>query len=133
MIKTFSIQTTEKRELIDITEQVDDIIAESNIEDGICVLYTPHATGALIVNENENGLKKDIMRYLETLVPKNDYKHNKIDNNAEAHILSSILGTERTFVIQNGEVIRGTWQNIFFVELDGPRPSREIVVKILKA
>lgn len=133
MITKFQIKTNKKRELIDVTDRVLEIISASGIKEGICAVYVPHATAALIVNENEMGLKEDILKFLENLVPKNDYLHNHIDNNAEAHIISSVLGTNRTFIVNDGELIRGTWQNIFFVELDGPRQSRQVIVKTISS
>ena len=132
MQKIIELNTSKKRELVDITQPVEEFVQNSNVKDGICVVYVPHATGALIVNENEAGLKEDILNFIEKLVPKNQYLHNRIDDNAEAHIVSSIIGTEKTFIIEKGELIRGTWQNIFFVELDGPRKNRQVAIKVIK-
>lgn len=131
MQEIFEISTDKKRELIDITQHIEEFVKNSKVDNGICIVYVPHATAALLVNENEEGLKEDILNFIEKLVPKSDYKHNRIDDNAEAHIASSIIGTEKTFVIENSKLLKGAWQNIFFVELDGPRNSRRIIIKII--
>jgi secondary thiamine-phosphate synthase enzyme len=124
---TFS--TKAPREFIDLTGQVEELVVRSKVPDGFCLIFAPHATAALYLNENERRLKADILDFLEWLVKDKTYKHNLIDNNAQAHILSSLIGTSITLPIENGRLVRGTWQNIFFVELDGPRSQREVIVK----
>ncbi len=125
------IKTTTRTELIDITDQVRVIIKESGIKDGICVISTRHTTSGIIINENERGLRRDIMDMLESLVPENkSYAHNQIDNNADAHLRAVILGMSEIIPIENGHPVLGTWQSIFFVELDGPR-TRNVNIKII--
>lgn len=123
--------TDKKYQLVDITTKVKEKVYPSEVENGLCVVSVPHATAGLIVNENEAGVKEDILNRIQALAPDNiSYQHNRIDNNAQAHVISSIIGTDKTFIIENGEMVRGTWQNIFFVELDGPHAKRRVVVKI---
>ncbi|MFA4934323.1 MAG: secondary thiamine-phosphate synthase enzyme YjbQ [Candidatus Methanoperedens sp.] len=125
------IHTTTRTELIDITDRMRAIVKESGVKDGICIISTPHTTGGIIVNENERGLRTDILGMLETLVPENkNYAHNSIDNNAHAHLRAVILGNSATIPIEDSHLILGTWQSIFFVELDGPR-NRSVNVKII--
>ncbi|HEY9245665.1 MAG TPA: secondary thiamine-phosphate synthase enzyme YjbQ [Candidatus Methanoperedens sp.] len=125
------IRTTKNTELVDITDSVRKIVQESRIRDGLCVISTSHTTGGIIINENENGLKKDIIEMLEGLVPENkNYAHDMIDNNAHSHLRAVLIGASESLPIENGHLILGTWQSIFFVELDGPR-NRRINVKIL--
>lgn len=125
------IQTTTRTELIDITDRVRAVVKESGIKDGICVISTRHTTSGITVNENERGLRNDILEMLETLVPEHkNYAHNRIDNNADAHLRAVLLGNSATIPIEDGHLVLGTWQSIFFVELDGPR-NRSVNVKII--
>ncbi len=127
------IQTTTKTELIDITDRVRALVRESGIKDGICVITTRHTTSGIIVNENERGLRGDILDMLGSLVPEDrNYAHNSIDNNADAHLRAVLLGMSETIPIEDGHLVLGTWQSIFFVELDGPR-NRTINVKMIKS
>lgn len=126
------IQTTTRTELIDITDRVRAAVKESGAENGICVISTRHTTAGIIINENERGLRSDILDMLETLVPENkSYAHNQIDNNADAHLRAVLLGASAVIPVEDGHPVLGTWQSIFFVELDGPR-TRHVDVKILK-
>jgi len=131
-MQKISFPTHSKLEIIDITADVEKIISSFGLFDGLCLVFCPHATSALYVNENESGLKEDILNFLQKLVPFGDYRHNMIDDNAQAHILSSLIGTSLTLPVQGGKILRGRWQNIFFVELDGPRSMREVIVEIVK-
>jgi secondary thiamine-phosphate synthase enzyme len=100
------------------------------IKNGVCVISAPHATAAVIANEHENGLMKDILQKIEEQFPKSSrYAHNAIDDNADAHLAAAFLGHSRTFPIVDGKLVRGTWQNIFLVELDGPRSRREVYLQ----
>jgi secondary thiamine-phosphate synthase enzyme len=131
-MQKITFATELKRELVNITYEVEKLVSSSKVSDGLCLIFAPHATCALYLNEDEDGLKEDILDFLQELVPDKAYKHNIIDNNAQAHILSSLIGTSITLPVKDGRIVRGTWQNIFFVELDGPRLRREVIVKIVK-
>ena len=127
------IQTTTQTELIDITDRVRNVVKESGITDGICIISTRHSTSSIIINENERGLRNDILEMLEDLVPENkSYAHNQIDNNAHAHLRAVLLGMSEVVPVEEGHLVLGTWQQIFFVELDGPR-KRTINIKIVKS
>jgi len=127
------IQTKTRTELIDITDRVRAVVKDSGIKDGICVITTPHTTCGIIVNENESGLRADILDVLESLVPENKkYAHNSIDDNAEAHLRAVLLGNSEMIPIEDGHLLLGTWQSIFFAEFDGPR-NRTVHVKIIEA
>ena len=127
------ILTTTRTELIDITDRVRSLVKEGGIKNGICVISTCHTTCGIIVNENERGLRADILDLLEALVPENKkYAHNSIDNNADAHLRAVLLGNSETIPIEDEHLVLGTWQSIFFVELDGPR-DRIVNVKLIKA
>lgn len=130
-IRTFSISSQNRYQLVDITEQVEEAIAKSKIKDGLCLVFVPHSTAAIILTENESGLKNDWLKILKKLVEGEDFEHNRIDDNADSHILSGLLGQGKTLPIENGRLVRGTWQQIFLVELDGPR-TRRVNIKIVK-
>lgn len=131
--KTINLSTTTQYALVDITNEVEKVAFESGVRNGLCVINIPHATAALILNENEEGLKGDIMDKIQELAPGEGhfYSHNRIDDNARAHIISAIIGAEKTLIIEDGRLVLGTWQQIFFVELDGPRPQRRVLVKVI--
>jgi len=96
------------------------------------MVSVPHATAALIVNEHEQGLLQDLLARIEALFPESSqYRHNAIDDNADAHVAAAFLGHNRAFPVTGGKVIRGTWQNLFLVELDGPRSRREVIVQVI--
>jgi len=131
MPKEFLVSTKNRYQLIDITEKVEEIIRESKIKEGICLIFTPHSTAGIILTENENGLKEDWLSLFKKLTSGIDFLHNQIDDNADSHILSGLLGQEKVLAIQDGELIRGTWQQIFLVEFDGPR-NRKVIVKTIE-
>jgi conserved hypothetical protein TIGR00149 len=130
--KVLKIETKKKIELIDITSDVDSFVKESNVKNGYCLIFAPHATAAIIANENERGLINDIIRKIKEEFPQEyNWEHDRIDDNAYAHLASSFIGSSKVFPIIDGKLIRGTWQNIFLVELDGPRFIRNVVLQII--
>jgi secondary thiamine-phosphate synthase enzyme len=115
-------------ELVNITEQVQSEAAKAKIKNGIALVFAPHATGSIIICEDEPGLKKDVIDTVKKLFPKNaGYEHDRIDDNAHAHLISSFLGCSKAILIENGKLILGTWQSIFFLETDGPRARRVVI------
>ena len=126
------IKTSKKIEIVDITDKVREIVEKHDVTDGIVVVYTKHTTTAIIINENESGLKEDIISILEKLVPSRaGYMHDRIDNNADSHLRAILLGNSVVVPITNGRLDLGTWQRIMFIELDGPR-VRRVVVKVIE-
>ena len=96
------------------------------------MVSVPHATAAILANEHETGLMRDMLARIDALFPESGaYEHNAIDDNADAHIAAAFLGHSRSFPVSNAELVRGNWQNIFLVELDGPRSRREVVVQVM--
>jgi len=132
-MEEFSFSTTRNEEIIDITNQVQNIVKSSKIREGICLVYTPHATAAIIINENwDPSVCEDLLSSLSRIVPKRaNYKHDKVDNNAAAHIKSAMLGPSETLTFKDGKLILGQWQSIMFCEFDGPRQNRRIIVQLL--
>lgn len=131
MFEKFSIRTGKRTEFIDITHQIENYILEQNIEEGLCVVFVPHTTAGVTINENADPtVVEDIIMELEKIVPFDDnYKH--FEGNSAAHIKSSLMGTSTNIIIENGKLKLGTWQGIYFTEFDGPR-NRDFYVKIIQ-
>lgn len=130
--KMLTLSTREKHQLIDITRNVEEIVSDSDIQEGLCLVHASHATAAIVCNENENGLIHDILGKVKEMFPPDAaYHHDRIDDNASGHIASALIGASRTFPVSSGRLVRGTWQNIFLLELDGPRARRSVDVHII--
>lgn len=128
-IKKFSIRSTAHSQLININQQVQQILIESGISEGICVIYVPHTTAAVTINENTDpNVPRDINDALNKVIPWADnYAHS--EGNSAAHIKASLIGASEIILVENGRLVLGTWQSIFFCEFDGPR-TRQVYVKI---
>ena len=126
--KEFSFSTRKQREVIDVTDQVLDAVGKSGIKNGLLIAQLPHATASLVLNENEGGLKQDLLNKLDDFAPvRGGYQHDRIDDNAHAHLKSAFIGSSRVLPIADGRVVRGTWQNFLVIEQDGPRTRRLVV------
>ncbi len=121
------ISTTKSREILDITPQVRAVVGNSGIKSGICLVYTMHTTTAIIVNEAEDGLLKDIVDKMDEILPRSGYRHGE---NGPAHVQASLLGSSVVLPVEDSALILGSWQRILFVELDGPR-RRRVGVKVI--
>lgn len=127
----FELRTSKRRELVDITEKVEKIVENSKVKNGICLIFLPHATAAIMLEEAEGGLIRDIEESIERNFPRGaGYEHDRIDDNADSHIASGFIGQSRVYPIKNGRIVRGTWQRALLVELDGPR-HRKVVVTVI--
>ena len=125
--RTLAVSSSSRHQLIDITRDVTRFVEDSGVSDGILMVSVPHATAAIMANENERGLLRDILTKISEDFPQSSqYAHNRIDNNADAHLAATFLGHSRTFPVEDYRLVRGMWQNIFVVELDGPRTRREV-------
>jgi len=123
--KEITFSTRQQREIVDLTDEVLEAARESGIRNGLLVVQLPHATAALALNEGEEGLKRDLLEKLDDLVEvRGGYQHDRIDDNAHAHLKSALVGTSAVLPIVDGQIIRGTWQNFLIVEQDGPRRRR---------
>lgn len=126
---SFKIDTNNKFEIIDITSKINNLI---DIEDGIVSIFSRHSTSAIVVNENEKGLLQDFEFMLNNLVSdKFSYSHDRIDNNASSHLRSFLLSSSESLPIKNSKLDLGTWQSVFFVELDGPRRPRTVTLTMV--
>lgn len=124
----FRIRTSRKYQVIDITSQVAEAVRKADVAEGICCVYVPHATAAVVVNENDDPqVCEDLLDALGRLIPEGIWRHDRVDNNAAAHIKASILGPSETIPVRAGRLLLGTWQAVMLVELDGPRERRLIV------
>ena len=120
--QTLSVPTRQRNQMIDITADVSAAIAKSGVDSGIAVVYCPHTTAAITINENADpDVIHDILLTLEELIPHihKGYRHG--EGNSDAHVKSSLIGASQTILIQNGRPKLGTWQGIYFCEFDGPR------------
>ncbi|NAS88450.1 hypothetical protein C4E24_01740 [ANME-1 cluster archaeon AG-394-G21] len=130
-MERIQIQTKGNSEVMDITGEVKGIVKRKGVDSGICVVFTRHTTTGITINENESGLKRDILTFLNELIPKSGgYAHDRIDNNAHSHLRSVVLGSSVTIPVEGGDLALGTWQGILFIECDGPR-RREACVKVI--
>jgi len=130
--RTLTVSSSSRQQLIDITREVIRFVNDSRVTDGILMVSVPHATAAIVANENERGLLNDILTRIREIFPQSfEYSHNQIDDNADAHLAATFLGHSRTFPVENHQLVRGTWQNIFVVELDGPRTRREVHLSLV--
>lgn len=126
----FSIRTGKQQEMVDITDRVSDLVKRSGIGDGMCLVYVPHATAAVVINENADpNVCEDILDSLRGLIPDGKWRHDRIDDNAAAHIKATVLGPSETVPVRSGRLRLGTWQSIMLVELDGPR-ERTVIVEV---
>ena len=122
-----TIQTTKHKEVIDITDEVNELIEKKGIKDGLCVLFLTHTTAALTTADLDPGTDLDHLDAFEAMVPKLAYRHPHDPSHTGDHILSALIGTSLTIPIEDGKLTLGTWQRVVLVEFSGPRP-REIVV-----
>ena len=133
MAEVFTLNTSQAKECIDITAQVRDIVRKSGAKTGLCHVTVLHATAALAVNENDDpNIGVDLITALDRAIPDHaGWLHDRVDNNAQAHIKAAILGPAEILPIQDGDLLLGTWQGIMLIELDGPRSKRRVAVTIL--
>ena len=129
---SLTINSKSRFHIIDITGIVNKKIKDSKINCGIINIFSKHSTSAIVINENESGLGVDIENKLYDLIPPNqDYSHDVIDNNCDSHLKSFFLGSSETVPIKDCRLDLGTWQSVFFIELDGPRSKREVNLTII--
>ncbi len=121
LFKKIFLDSNEKFEIIDLTEMINDMIS---IENGVVNIFSKHSTSAIVVNEKESNLLEDLELFLNDLCNDHSWKHDLLDNNAESHLKSFILSSGETIPVSNYHLDLGTWQSVFFVELDGPRKNR---------
>ena len=128
---TLPIKTTSHTQMLDITRQIQDAVTESGVKSGICTVFIPHTTAAVTINENADpDVVRDFTTEINKIVPWEDGYHH-IEGNSAAHLKSSMIGFSEQVIIEDGRLVLGVWQGIYFCEYDGPR-TRKIIVKIME-
>jgi len=132
VLDILQVATTAHSGAVDITDMVSRKIQERGVKDGVCLIYVPHTTAGITINEGADpAVMEDVMDSLERLVPwRGGYKH--VEGNSAAHIKTSLVGTSVQVIVENGRPLLGTWQRIFLCEFDGPR-TRKVRIKVLVA
>lgn len=132
MVETVEISTRTRTELVDVTREIERLISQSGVKEGICHIYVPHTTAGIVINEHADpSVATDIAQTLDKLVPRGPGYHH-MEGNADSHVKASIVGSSVTVIIEGGRLLLGTWQGVFFCEFDGPR-RRSLLVKISSA
>ena len=130
-VYTFGVKSGQHTAMIDITREVKNLVWESGVKNGLCVVYVPHTTAGITINENADpDVIRDFMMAINKIIPLSDGYHHS-EGNSAAHIKSSMMGVSQTIIIEDGHLLMGTWQGIYFMEFDGPR-IRKIYVKIIE-
>lgn len=125
-----TINTSSRTELVSITSKVREFVSGSGVDNGILVVYCPHTTAAITINEDADpSVRSDMNRFLNKLIPV-DFGFSHMEGNSDGHIKSSLVGASETIIIENGGMVLGRWQGIYFCEFDGPR-RRRIILKII--
>jgi len=129
--KYLKIHTENEKEIINITRAVEAAVSESGVKEGIVLVNSMHITSSVFINDEESGLKRDFMKWLETLAPKGDYDHHRTgETNADAHLKRTIMGREVVVAITEGKLDFGPWEQIFYGEFDGQRDKR-VLIKVI--
>jgi len=135
MIEILKVQTIGNCDMINITERIEKIIGKSKIKEGLVNIFVRHTTAGVVILEDENGMKKDFCLAFERIAPKNiQYNHNVMqnDDNGHSHIKGSIIGPTVSIPVKDGEMLLGTWQQVFLVDFDTNSREREVVVSVVK-
>jgi len=124
IMRELKVVSSQRNEMIDITSDIQEIIIDENLQNGLVTVYVPHTTAGITINEGADpSVQRDIIETLKRIIPENgDYHH--MEGNSDAHIKSSLLGSSVTVIVNNNRLVLGTWQHIFFYEGDGPRNRR---------
>ncbi len=130
MIRYINVRSRTRTEFVDITDKVQEVLKEAGVTSGVCYLYVPHTTAAVTVNEGADpSVQHDVLAVLNRLVPfEGDYRHR--EGNSSAHIKASLIGISQNVLIEEGRLVLGTWQSVFFCEFDGPR-HRRVALKFI--
>jgi secondary thiamine-phosphate synthase enzyme len=120
---TIEIRTDRRRQMVDVTQKVQRALDELQAGDGLCLVWVPHTTAAVTVNENADpDVTRDLVAAFEAMLPAVEFHH--AEGNSDAHLLSTLIGASLTVPVEDGRLCLGTWQGLYFVELDGPRSRR---------
>jgi secondary thiamine-phosphate synthase enzyme len=132
MRSTVQIATHEREQLVDITSEVEEVVRESGIRDGLCSVYAQGATAAIMIQENwDDSVPSDVVELLRRIAPRGVWLHDQQDGNGDAHLKAGLVGPSETIPVIDGRLGLSRWQGIFFCEFDGPRPDRRIVCTVI--
>ncbi len=131
MVREIEVRTSAREEMVDITREVEKVVASSGVKEGVCYIYVPHTTAGVFINEHADpSVVRDVKVTLDRLVPRSgDYRH--LEGNSDAHIKATLVGTSQVVLVEGGRLRLGTWQGVFFAEFDGPR-RRKVYLKIME-
>jgi secondary thiamine-phosphate synthase enzyme len=133
MRENISVRTSRREELVDITDQVQEVVVQSKIESGLVALYVQGATAALMIQENwDESVQTDVVNLLQQIIPRGVWLHDQQDGNGDSHLKAGLVGPSETIPIINGRLGLSQWQNIFLCEFDGPRSERQVICTIIK-
>jgi secondary thiamine-phosphate synthase enzyme len=128
---TEPVQTRQRGEIVDVTDVVRRIVRQKRASDGMAIVFVPHTTAAVTINENyDPDVKHDMLKKLETLIPKHESYYRHDEGNSDSHVKTALVGNSATVLVENGDLVLGRWQGIYFCEFDGPR-EREMYVKVV--
>jgi secondary thiamine-phosphate synthase enzyme len=128
---TERVDTRARSQMIDITDRVQRLVTMNRVGDGLVLVYVPHTTAAITINENADpDVKHDVLRKLESLIPRHEAYYQHAEGNSDSHVKTSLVGNSVTVLIHGGKLVLGRWQGIQFCEFDGPR-GRDVLVKIV--
>jgi secondary thiamine-phosphate synthase enzyme len=127
----FNVQTSSRNELVEVTDRLQKVVFSNNINQGMLIVYVPHTTAAVTINENADpDVKSDLLAKLSALVPKSESYYRHAEGNSDSHLKASMVGHSVTVLVEGGRLVLGRWQGVYFCEFDGPR-EREMIVKPL--
>lgn len=126
-----SIRTTSRNEMVDVTDRLRSLVREKNVTDGMLIVYVPHTTAAVTINENADpDVKQDMLWKLSKMIPKDESEYAHGEGNSDSHVKTSLVGNSVTVLVDKGDLVLGQWQGVYFCEFDGPR-QRQMYVKIV--
>jgi secondary thiamine-phosphate synthase enzyme len=132
-METIKVATRQRDDLADITEQVRSAVRSSGVEDGLAIVYVPHTTAGVTINESADAdVPRDLLRQLDEMVPWSQPFYRHAEGNSAAHVKASLMGSSASVIVRGGQLVLGTWQGIFLCEFDGPR-ERKVIITIVKA
>jgi secondary thiamine-phosphate synthase enzyme len=130
-LHTESVRTSQRNQMIDVTDRVERLVHSGNTRDGMAIVYVPHTTAAVTINENADpDVKSDMLQKLSTLIPKQESYYQHDEGNSDSHVKTSLVGNSVTVLIEQGQLVLGRWQGVYFCEFDGPR-ERTMHVKVV--
>jgi len=128
---TLEVETRSRQEMVRITRQLADLVQRSGWKNGLCLVFVPHTTAGITINENADpDVLRDMLYALEKIVPTSDPNYRHVEGNSAAHVKASLMGFSRTLLVQDGQLVLGRWQDVLFCEFDGPR-HRQVTVEFL--